>query len=98
MAAIPVPIEIHRDDHQVVLKWSEDHESAFPARELRLACQCAQCRNELTGEMLLDPQTIPDDIKPMSISLVGGYGFQIEWSDGHGAGIYTYESLYEAPE
>ncbi len=95
MADIPVPIEIHRDDHQVVLKWTEDHESVLPARELRLACQCAQCRNELTGEMILDPQTVPGDIKPVSISLVGGYGFQIEWIDWHGAGIYTYESLYE---
>ncbi len=49
----------------------------------------------MTGEMILDPRTVPDDIKPVSISLMGGYGFQIEWSDGHSTGIYTYESLYE---
>ena len=93
MSDIPVPIGIHRDDHQVVLKWSETEQTAYPARDLRLACQCAQCRNEMTGELMLDPQTIPDDIKPVSISLVGGYGFRVNWSDGHDTGIYTYEML-----
>ncbi len=91
---IRIPIEIHRDDHQIVLKWSEDHETAIPARALRLACHCAQCRNEMTGEAVLDPETVPADIKPMTIELVGAYGFRVDWSDGHGTGIYTFESLY----
>jgi len=98
LSQIPVPIEIHRDDHQIVLKWSAEHETVFPARDLRLACQCAQCRDEMSGTVLLSPSSVPQDVRPLSIQLVGAYGFQVEWSDGHGTGIYTYESLYPATE
>ena len=48
----------------------------------------------MTGEPVLDPETVPEDVKPMTIELVGAYGFRVDWSDGHGTGIYTYESLY----
>ncbi len=97
MARIPVPVEIHRDDRQIVLKWSADHETVFPARDLRLACPCAQCRHEMTGKPLLNPGSVPEDVRPLSVKLVGGYGFRVEWSDGHATGIYTYESLYPGP-
>ncbi len=95
MPGIPIPVEIQRDDHQVVLKWSANHETAFPARDLRLACPCAQCRDEMTGKALLNPRAVPEDVRPLSIELVGAYGFRVQWSDGHGTGIYTYESLYD---
>ncbi len=95
MSAIPIPVEIRRDDHQIVLKWSASHETAFAARDLRLACKCAQCRDEMTGQALLSPGSVPEDVRPLSIELVGAYGFRVEWSDGHGTGIYTYESLYD---
>ena len=98
MSRIPVPIEIHRDDRQIVLQWSADHETVFPARDLRLACPCAQCRHEMTGKPLLNPGSVPEDVRPLSIKLVGGYAFRVEWSDGHGTGIYTYESLYPVTE
>ncbi len=95
MSPIPIPVEIHRDDHQIVLKWSADHETVLPARDLRLACQCAQCRDEMTGRTLLNSTSVPEDVRPLSIQLVGAYGFLVQWSDGHGTGIYTYESLYD---
>ena len=95
MSPIPIPVEIHRDDHQIVLKWSADHETALPARDLRLACPCAQCRDEMTGRTLLNPTSVPEDVRPLSIELVGAYGFLVRWSDGHSTGIYTYESLYD---
>ncbi len=95
MSAIPIPVEIKRDDHRIVLKWSASHETALPARDLRLACPCAQCRDEMTGKVLLQPRSVPEDVRPLSIELVGAYGFQVQWSDGHGTGIYTYESLYD---
>ncbi len=98
MSGIPIPVEIHRDDHQIVLKWSANHETAFSARDLRLACQCAQCRDEMTGKVLLHSSSVPEDVRPLSIELVGAYGFRVQWSDGHGTGIYTYESLYDGED
>ena len=93
MADLPVPLEIHREDDRLVITWSEDHQGDYAARDLRLACQCAECREEFTGRMLLDPNSVPPDVRALSVSLVGGYGFQVQWSDGHHAGIYTYEHV-----
>ena len=92
---VPIPIRIHRDDRQIVIAWSESHEGVYLARELRLACQCAECREEFSGRLLLDPATVPADVRPLRITLVGGYGFRIDWSDGHHTGIFTYQYLHD---
>ncbi len=47
----------------------------------------------MTGRPLLDPATVPADVRAESIGLVGGYAIRVDWSDGHRTGIYTYESL-----
>lgn len=95
MIDTPIPQRIHRDDREIVITWNEHHVSRYPARELRLECPCASCKEELTGRPLLDPATVPDDVKPLSIELVGSYAFRIAWSDGHGTGIFTYRHLLE---
>src|SRR2546427_3036599 len=60
---------------------------------LRLACRCAECREEMTGRPRLDPASVPEDIYDLRVGLVGQYGIRIDWSDGHNTGIYTYEQL-----
>lgn len=62
-------------------------------RGLRLACGCAQCIDEWSGENRLDPETVPEDVRPLRIEGVGRYAIQIEWSDGHGSGIYPFRRL-----
>jgi len=29
----------------------------------------------------------------LTVALVGAYGIKVQWSDGHGTGIYTFERL-----
>ena len=65
----------------------------IPARALRDGCPCADCVEEGTGRKLLDPSTIPQDIHPVGVSAVGNYAVQIDWSDGHSTGIYTWATL-----
>ena len=72
------------------------HEVLYPARALRLACGCAICTEEMSGRPLLDPASVPADIRPLSVALVGTYGIRVQWSDGHGTGIYTFERLLAA--
>jgi ATP-binding protein involved in chromosome partitioning len=91
----PVPQAIHRSDDAVTITWAEDHVGVYAARDLRLACPCALCCDEMTGRRLLDPATVPDDVTPLKVSLVGAYAIRIDWSDGHSTGIYTYEYLWE---
>ena len=89
----PIPERIDRHDREIVIAWSGDHVGHYPARELRLRCPCAMCRDEMTGARLLDPATVGDDVRPLTVHLVGSYAMRIDWSDGHDTGIYTYEFL-----
>ena len=47
----------------------------------------------MTGRPLLNPATVPQDVRAERIALVGSYALKIGWSDGHDTGIYTYEWL-----
>ena len=90
----PIPYAINRQDDGLRIEWDQSgHEGFFPARALRLACPCAGCVEEMSGKPLLDPATVPDDIRPAVLALVGGYGVRIQWSDGHSTGIYTFQRL-----
>jgi ATP-binding protein involved in chromosome partitioning len=91
---MPLPIEIiglGRKDVRIV--WDEGHEGTYLTRDLRLACRCANCVDEMTGTPVLDPDTVPADVSVASMELVGNYGLQITYSDGHGTGIYRFADL-----
>jgi DUF971 family protein len=75
------------------ITWPGGAEATIPAVRLRDACPCAGCVEEGTGRKILDPATIPADIRPLEIHAVGNYAVQIHWSDGHSTGIYTWQTL-----
>jgi DUF971 family protein len=78
------------------IQWPGGREVTVPAVRLRDLCPCAGCVEEGTGRKLLDPATIPADIRPARLDAVGNYAIQIAWSDGHSTGIYSWRSLREA--
>ena len=75
------------------ITWTDGHVSTYSFRALRLNCPCAHCKNELTGEDLIDPATIPEDLKGLDAALVGNYALRFTFSDGHSTGIYPFETL-----
>lgn len=88
------PHAITRQDDGLLIEWDrEGHQALYPARALRLACPCAACVEEMTNRPLLDPATVPADVRPVQLALVGAYGLRILWSDGHGTGIFTFDRL-----
>lgn len=92
---ITVPKAITRRDDGLWIDWDGvGHAALFPARALRLSCPCAECVEEMTGRPLLDPTAVPEDIRPVSVALVGAYGIQLRWSDGHGTGIFSFDRLW----
>jgi Mrp family chromosome partitioning ATPase/DUF971 family protein len=60
---------------------------------LRRRCQCASCRDEMTGERILKDEDVPDDVRPVSIEPMGNYAAAVVWSDGHSTSIYPYEKI-----
>ena len=91
---LQTPVEIGRaNQHDVKIRWQDGHESVYPARELRLACPCAGCVDEVTGQLRLIATSVPQNVYPLKIDLVGRYAISIQWSDGHNTGIYSYEKL-----
>ena len=92
---LPIPHAIERRDDGLLIEWdAAEHQAFYPARDLRLACPCAACVDEMSGRPLLDPAAVPPDIRPVSVALVGAYGLRVQWSDGHGTGIYTFQRLH----
>jgi ATP-binding protein involved in chromosome partitioning len=92
--SLPIPYAITRRDDGILIEWdAAGHQAFFPARELRLACPCAACVDEMSGRPLLDPARVRPEVLPVSLELVGAYGLRVQWSDGHGTGIYTFERL-----
>lgn len=92
--SIPVPYALTRRDDGILIEWdAAGHEALYPARALRLACPCAACVDEMSGRRLLDPAGVAEDVRPVSLALVGAYGLRVQWSDGHGTGIYTFQRL-----
>jgi ATP-binding protein involved in chromosome partitioning len=89
-SAIP---QVSFDDRSIKIKFSNGQEKVLDNREVRLACQCAMCVNEMTGTKMLNPSTIRVDIAPKDITPLGNYAVGISWNDGHSSGIYPYSLL-----
>ncbi len=84
---------LRRDPRTLSILWEDGHRDDFDVRDLRLACHCALCIEEMSGRKLLDPKTIRSDVSPRKIISIGNYAIQFNWSDGHNSGIYAFKDL-----
>lgn len=91
-----MPLEIvGLGKNEVRFVWDDDKEQTVSARRLRVLCTCAHCQSETTGERLLDPDAVPEDLSVTHMDLVGNYGVNIHFSDGHTTGIYPFRKIRE---
>jgi DUF971 family protein len=90
------PRVIQRSDpSRVEIEWADGHRTVYTPSELRRLCPCAQCVNEVTGERMLDPASVPDGLTQSDLRLVGNYAVALRFSDGHETGIYPFRFLRE---
>ena len=89
------PKDLHANtrSHELEITWESEHIGRYPYISLRLECHCAVCVDEMTGERIVDPATIPEDISITDMRLTGNYAVKIVWSDGHATGLYTWKRL-----
>jgi ATP-binding protein involved in chromosome partitioning len=78
----------------LVLGWGDGRTQRLSPRDLRIACRCAKCRDEVTGARVLDPATVQLDIAVTRIWSVGNYALGFAFGDGHDTGIYTFKQLH----
>lgn len=92
-AFTPEEIAPTPDGTRLRIEWKDGHVSTYEPRGLRLACPCAGCVDEMSGERILTPDAVPDGVHPLEIHYVGRYALRFLWSDGHDTGIYPFEYL-----
>lgn len=68
---------------------------SVPAAELRRACRCALCVDENTGRQLLDPSSVSDLVRAVSVERMGNYAAAVAFDDGHDSAIYPWSQLEE---
>ena len=86
----PEKILIQND---LYILWRDGRESRYGFHNLRCACPCASCVNELTGERVLKPESVPKNVHVLGSEYVGNYALRIHWSDGHNTGMYNFKTL-----
>ena len=93
------PREIMQEgDAALRITWGDGRVCLYEAPALRRACPCAQCVNEWTGQRVLKPEAVADDLRIGDIAIVGRYALNFVWSDRHETGIYSFRYLRELCE
>ena len=95
MSALQPRVIRRSDPTRLVIEWADGRTTVYSPSRLRRLCPCAQCVNEVTGERMLDPSLVPDDLTHTDVRLVGNYALALRFSDGHETGIYPFRFLRE---
>jgi DUF971 family protein len=97
----PASVRVHISSGEgVEITWSDGHASRYTFPYLRDNCPCAMCNDEREKKSKAGKSA---EVFPMfkprvtakSAQAVGNYAIQIEYSDGHSTGIYSFDYLRE---
>jgi len=100
----PIGVKIHVSTGEgVEITWSDGHTSRYDFPYLRDHCPCALCNDEREktakfGAAGGSPAALPmfkPRVKAKSATAVGNYAIQIEFTDGHATGIFSFDYLRE---
>ena len=80
---------------ELQLVWDDGFRTRARAQALRQACPCAACVDEWTRQRTLDVTKVPADLRLTQANPVGNYALALQFSDGHGSGIFTWAHLRE---
>ncbi|GMW01811.1 MAG: hypothetical protein AMXMBFR84_29480 [Candidatus Hydrogenedentota bacterium] len=87
------PPRIQPDNGSLKMTWPDGQSWIVPNYEIRCACPCARCVDEMSGAPLLNRDTVPRDIGVQAMQQLGNYAVAITWTDGHSTGIFSWDFL-----
>lgn len=93
----PLRFDYDEPSRALLVEWADGATQRIPFPELRRACPCAVCAGELgmPGRFATQAALRRGEDELADIALVGAYGLNAVWGDGHSTGIYTFERLRE---
>jgi DUF971 family protein len=90
------PTNIQQIGNELAIHWNDGAESFLDLQFLRRACPCAACGGEpdVLGNIMRPNVSYSENSFELSgFQIVGGYGLQLRWGDGHETGIYSFQYL-----
>ncbi|MCB1256931.1 MAG: DUF971 domain-containing protein [Microthrixaceae bacterium] len=89
-------VTIDTENMELALSFDDGLDGSISLVELRLNCPCATCRAERQlGHEPWPPRGRTDAVLGIkNAGLVGAWGLNVVWSDGHSTGIYPFEELH----
>ena len=81
---------LSEDGTAIEVRWADGHVSLYPFRYLRGYCPCAMCQGHAAGPLRWQH---PGEVGLTGVRLVGNYGINPVWSDGHETGIFADRAL-----
>jgi len=96
----PARFDYDNRGRALLITWSDGQTLPIAFATLRRACPCAECIGEggLAGRFATRPELVAGEDELADIALVGRYGLNVVWADGHRTGIYTFEKLRDLGE
>ena len=101
----PAKVKVHVSTGAGIdITWADSHGSHYDFAYLREQCPCAMCNDERMKKAAKGPQPAPvlsslelPIFKPRlaakAAHAVGNYALQIDFNDGHTAGIFSFDFL-----
>ena len=97
MRDVPTDIKLIRDKRILEITWRDEKPVCYDIKQLRCACACATCVDEMTGTRRLDVKSVSGEIGITHMELVGNYAIKFTFSDGHDTGIFTWDRFDSLP-
>lgn len=97
----PLRLDLKKDQ-RLEIEWQDGKISSYSLDLLRSQCPCALCREQRQAQksrpktsLTILPGNYSGKLTVRNAHMVGNYAIQLEWSDGHESGIYSFQYLRE---
>jgi DUF971 family protein len=90
---MPIGVTLHKQSRVLEIAYADGSSFRLPCEFLRVYSPSAEVRGHGPGQEVL--QTGKRKVEIVRVGPVGNYALQLDFSDGHNTGIYSFDLLYE---